>query len=315
MKLIFFHMNQLGDLLFSLPALSSARKEWPDAKIYCVVRPEHVPLIEAGGYANVVLPRERDNIMGKLFNAVDLRKERIDKGIFFSESPETLMMGYAAGIKERIGFSSASLSSLLTEKVERSGVPSLANNKNLGLKAGLKNIPVDYTGLVKVPQSVSEGTSLWLQVNGINPEKLVVIAPGASKKRKIKYWQAERWRILAKNIIDKGSRPVFCGAPGEKDELDRLAAGFSGRARVFDSTKGILHMAALIQKAKLFVGIDSGAMHLAASLGTKVVALFGQTDPSQVGPMPLENNIVIKKDSMDDISTEEVWKIVSEIVA
>ena len=308
-------MNQLGDLLFSLPVLSAARKELPEARIYSVARAEYIPLIEATGLVDSLITRGRGSVAGKIREVAKIRKEGINTGVFFSESPECLLMGFAGGIKERIGFSSASLSFLLTAKVERSGVPSLANNKRLGQKAGLKNIPADYKGLLKIPAKAAEEAVNWLKENGIEAVKYAVIAPGASKKRRNKYWAAEKWERLAGNIIDRGLTPIFSGAPGEGDELESLAAGLNGKAKVFVSESGILQFAALIQKADIFIGIDSGAMHLAASLGARVVALFGRTDPRQVGPMPLENHSVIKKDSMESISTEEVWEKVSKIIA
>jgi len=57
MKTIFFHMNQLGDLLFSLPALAAARKQWPGNVIYCVAKPEHLEIIKEAGLADVLIPK------------------------------------------------------------------------------------------------------------------------------------------------------------------------------------------------------------------------------------------------------------------
>lgn len=54
-------------------------------------------------------------------------------------------------------------------------------------------------------------------------------------------------------------------------------------------------MAGFIKKAKFFIGIDSGLMHLSASLGIKCIALYGNTDPDQIGPQPLNKHIIIKK--------------------
>jgi len=308
-------MNQLGDLLFSLPVLSAARKEWPEKTIYCFARPDHIPLLAVCGFADRAIPKRKTGLPGTVRMALELRGEKIDKGIFFSESPESLLTGFSCGIKERVGFSGASLSFLLTKTVERSGVPSLANNKNLGLAAGLKDIPDDYLGLVKVPAESSLETAAWLKENGIDAAKLVVIAPGASRRRTEKYWDENKWKELMASLIAAGLSPVVTGSPREKAALAGLADGLGGKVKVFTASSGILSLAALFQKAKLFVGIDSGAMHLAASLGTKVVALFGPTDPGQVGPMPLKNNVVINNKFMSAISTEEVWQKVSELTA
>jgi ADP-heptose:LPS heptosyltransferase len=224
-------------------------------------------------------------------------------------------LGLAGGVRERIGFSTASLSFLLTARAERRGVPSIANNRELGFKAGLKDMPADYLGLVKVPKKAAEEADAWLKAMGIAAGRYIALAPGASKKRRHKYWQAEKWRELSGRIIEKGFAPLFCGAPWEKSGLERLTAGLEGKALVFASDGGVTELAAVLRGAKLFIGVDSGAMHLAASLGVKTAGLFGGTDPLQVGPMPLERNIVVKGERMSDISVEEVWQKVSDFIA
>ena len=313
MKIVFFHMNQLGDLLFSLPVISAARAQNTENRIYCVARPHLLPLIDATGLADVLIAKDFGFCLcGKWPLLSELRKEKLEKGVFFSESPETMFFGFAGGIKERIGFSTASLSFLLNKRVGRSGVPSLENNRKLALASGFDKIPVDYCGLIKIPAEKTEQAELWLKDNGIDVGKLVVISPGASKRRGNKSWPVEGWKKLLKIISDNGYSPVITGAPGEKASLENIVMGLEFGVKVFASESGIMSLAALIKKAKLFIGIDSGAMHLSASLGTKVVALFGPTDPSQIGPMPLDNNIVIKKNNMAEISAEEVWEKASK---
>jgi ADP-heptose:LPS heptosyltransferase len=187
-------------------------------------------------------------------------------------------------------------------------VPSLENNRKLGIAAGFMDIPKDYCGLVNIPEEETASVAAWLTENRIDENKLVVLAPGASKRRADKSWSIEGWKDLIKIITDKGYSPIITGAPNEREKLENMAMGLSYGVKVFVSDAGILATGALIKKAKLFIGIDSGAAHLAASLGTKVIGLFGNTDPGQIGPMPLEKNIVIKKDNISEISAEEVWE-------
>lgn len=302
-------MNQLGDLLFSLPVIAAARARDPRGSIYCVARPQLLPLLGATGFVDVLVPKYYGFCLcDKLPLVLALRKAKIDKGLFFSESPETMLLGLAGNIKERIGFKTAGISFILNSKVERLGVPSLENNRRLGAAAGFENIPADYRGLVTIPPQESANAAQWLKDNGLDPQKLIILSPGASKRRGSKSWSVQGWKDLIKRITQDGYNPVIAGAPGEKERLENIVMGLSFGVKVFASEQGIMSLAALISKARLFIGIDSGAMHLAASLGTQVVALFGPTDPSQIGPMPLEKNQVIKKNSMAEINAEEVWE-------
>jgi ADP-heptose:LPS heptosyltransferase len=300
-------MNQLGDLLFSLPLLAAARKTMADARLVSIARPELAPLLSSSGLVNEVYARPRSGIGKTLQLAARLRKEKFSKAVLFSESPEALLLAAAAGIPERCGFATASMSFLLKKKAERSGVPSLTNNRRLGETLGLTDIPAGYTGLLRVPQDAQNGISSWLMDEGLNPARLVVIAAGASKRRKAKYWQEKKWAGLIDLLQRHHLCPVLAGAPPEKEELVRLALQVKPAPKVFTSEAGILSFAALLKKAALFIGIDSGAMHLAAALGTPVVALFGPTDPLQIGPQPLSSHRVLKRVSMSDITVEDAW--------
>ncbi|MBN1621179.1 MAG: glycosyltransferase family 9 protein [Endomicrobiales bacterium] len=313
-KIIFFHMNQLGDLLFSLPVLYAAKKELRDVKLSSLVRPELVLLLEATGLVDEVIVKPRENIFLKYRILKLLKEKKFNKAVLFSESPESLLLSYFAGIQKRCGFSSLVSSFILTEKVKRAGVPSLLNNMNLGKSLGLIEIPKDYTGLVKVPGYESEKADYWLKKENIDANKLVIVAPGSSSRRKHKQWMQKNWISLIMWILNKGFSPVLIGSQSEIDELRTISNSFTPSMKIFSKPDGIMPLAALIKKAKIFVGIDSGAMHLAASLSIPVVALFGPTDPNQIGPQPLSKHKVIKKNDMQDIQVEEVCSEIGSVL-
>jgi ADP-heptose:LPS heptosyltransferase len=305
-KIVFFHMNQLGDLMFSLPLLAAARKTLTGARLVSVVRPELAPLLAGSGLTDEVLPRPRAGVRGTLQLARRLRKEQFSKAVFFSESPEVLLLGALAGIPERYGFNTAGLRFLLTAAAERTGVPSAVNNRRLADKLGLP-VPDDYAGLLRLPQADLDKAAAWITDQGINPGRLVVIAAGASKRRKTKYWEPTKWAGLIDLLQKHHLCPVLAGAPAEEEEMVAIAVRVRPAPKVFTSSAGILSFAALLAKTPLFIGIDSGAMHLAAALGTPVTALFGPTDPLQIGPQPLNAHGVVKRAAMQDITVEDVW--------
>jgi ADP-heptose:LPS heptosyltransferase len=310
-KIAFFHMNQLGDLLFSLPTLEAARRRKPSAQIVSIVRPELAPIVAASGLVDRVIPKQR-GAAETLWRVNALRGEHFSHALLFSESPESLITAFCAGVPERYGFATASLSFLLTHKAGRAGVPSLLNNRNLAARFGFNDLATDYTGLVKVPLRESSLIEQWMVSEKIEPSRLVVLAPGASKRRRDKCWPETSWSVLVRLMQDKGLVPVMCGSPSEREALECLSEKGSPRPTVFTAPDGILSFAALLARARLFVGVDSGAMHLAASLKVPVIALFGATDPQQIGPMPLNRHTVIRKQQIKQISPEEVF---SEVVA
>ncbi|MDR3256551.1 MAG: glycosyltransferase family 9 protein [Endomicrobium sp.] len=297
-KIIFFHMNQLGDLLFSLPVLKATKQEL-NAKIYSVVKSSLSPLLTSAGLVDAVLPKEK-NIMR------NIREKKFDKAVLFSESPSSLISAYFAGIKERIGFKTSFLSFLLTKKTQRIGVPSLFNNKELGFVAGLRTIQSDYTNILNVPETNLNNVKKWFEENNFVTVKTIAISIGASKKRKDKCLEESKWIEAIDILSDNGFNCVLSGAKWEKEYLSKISEKCVAKPKLFTAGNSILDSAAFLKTVSLFIGIDSGAMHLAAAVGTKCIGVFGYTDPLQIGPMPLERHIIIKKNNISQVTSEDI---------
>lgn len=308
-KIIFFHMNQLGDLLFSLPVLKATRQKYPNIKIYCVVRKNLAALLQSTKLVDKIFLK-----VGSLGEEIDLisniRKEKINTALMFSESPETLLLAYFSKIKNRIGFKTASLNFLLTEKVEKIGVPSLNNNIVLAKSVGIDNVQKDYLNILKMDRENEVKVSFWLEDNKMLNEDFIVVSIGASRRRQEKCLRKDVWIETLNKLAQMKKNVVVVCAQWEKESVMKILKYVSKDIKLFCPENGLVELAALISKANLFVGIDSGTMHLAASLGIKCVALFGNTDPTQIGPRPLKDHIIIKKNSVKDIKAQDILECI-----
>ena len=304
-KIIFFHMNQLGDLLFSLPVLKATRQKYPNIKIYCVARKNIAGLLQSTKLVDKVFFKV-NSLGAEIDLIVDIRKEKIDTALMFSESPETLLLAYFSKIKNRIGFKTASLNFLLTQKVEKKGVPSLNNNIVLAKAVGIDNVQKDYLNILKIDGESEVKISFWLDANNILNKDFIVVSVGASKRRQEKCLRKEVWIETLNKLADMKKNVVVVYAQWEQESVMKILKYVSKDIKTFCPENGLIDLSALISKAKLFIGIDSGTMHLAASLGIKCIALYGNTDPSQIGPRPLQNHIIIKKNSAKDIIASDI---------
>jgi ADP-heptose:LPS heptosyltransferase len=216
------------------------------------------------------------------------------------------LAAYLSQIKERIGFNSESLRFLLTKTAQKNGVPSLFNNNRLSIAAGFENIKNDYTDIIKIPKANMESVQTWLPQQGLNPQKTVVFSTGASKRRKDKCLPNKIWAEIIDEMSSFDLSCILSGAPFEKDDMQVLADLCIQKPKIFSATQGILDSAALLKMSRLFIGIDSGAMHLAAAVGTKCLGIFAKTDPLQVGPMPLDKHIIVQKANMSDFTAKNI---------
>ena len=304
-KIIFFHMNQLGDLLFSLPVLKATKQKYPHIKIYCVARKNLAGLLESTKLVDKIFLKV-GSLGAEIDLIADIRKEKIDMAVMFSESPETLLLAYFSKIKNRVGFKTASLNFLLTKKVEKIGVPSLNNNIVLAKSVGIDNVQKDYLNILKVDGEADVKISFWLEENKILNKDFIVVSVGASKRRQEKCLRKEVWIETLNKLADMKKNVVVVVAQWETESVMKILKYVSKDIKTFCPENGLIELSALISKAKLFIGIDSGTMHLAASLGIKCIALYGNTDPTQIGPRPLQNHIIIKKNSAKDIIASDI---------
>ena len=304
-KIIFFHMNQLGDLLFSLPVLKATKQKYPNIKIYCVARKNLAGLLESTKLVDKIFLKV-GSLGAEIDLIADIRREKIDTAVMFSESPETLLLAYFSKIKKRVGFKTASLSFLLTDKVQKIGVPSLNNNIVLAKEVGIDNVQKDYLNILKIDGESEVKISFWLEANNILNKDFIAVSVGASKRRQEKCLRKEVWIETLNKLADMKKNVVVVYAQWEEEAVMKILKYVSKDIKTFCPENGLIDLTALISKAKLFIGIDSGTMHLAASLGVKCIALYGNTDPSQIGPRPLQNHVIIKKNSAKDIIASDI---------
>ena len=110
--------------------------------------------------------------------------------------------------------------------------------------------------------------------------RLVILNPGAGWGAK--QWPAERYGEVARSLAENGFAAIVNYGPGEEELADAAARVSGGVARPLSCS--LAELIALTRRASLFVGGDTGPLHLATALGIPVLAIFGPTDPARNGP-------------------------------
>lgn len=294
-KICIIHLNQIGDLVFSLPLIKALRENLPDALIHSVVKPHLKGLLTDSPYVDHIIPRESGlKAKGKLLK--NLRENRYDLLISLAKSEECLILTALSRARVKVGFSNFPWDLCLDIKDTIEGHNSWYNNAKLLKQLNLNVSKNDYVGLLHIDKN---------ELDFNLPEKFVVISPGASRRRFSKTWEQENFAELI--LLLKGKydlTPVLIGGK-DNEEYNRTIIGYV-KGKVFGKDIDILNLTggslrslcSVIKDARLFVGIDSGFMHLAASLDIPVVGLFGPTDPFYVGPQN-KRSIVVRDEEME----------------
>jgi lipopolysaccharide heptosyltransferase II len=135
---------------------------------------------------------------------------------------------------------------------------------------------------------------LWRRHQVRGGEAVCIVHPSA--RWETKRWPAERFAQLADGLIaHERMRIIIVGSGSEASQIEQMSRHMSQPVINLTGETDLLQLAALLRRANLLVSNDSGPMHLAAAVGTPVVAIFGPTDPSRVGPYG-DGHVVLRKD-------------------
>jgi ADP-heptose:LPS heptosyltransferase len=295
-KICIVHLNQIGDLIFSLPLLKALRENYPDASIHSLVKPYLKELLMGSPFVDRVILRQGG--LTEQFKVLkNIRRNRYDLVISLARSEECMMLTALSRAKIKAGFSYFPWDLCLNIKETIQGHNSWYNNAKLLKRLNVTVTKTDYVGLLNVNTSQSD-LSL--------PEKFVVISSGTSKKRNTKTWQKEKFAELMLLLKERfGLSAVLVGGMDNQEYNSEIIRILKIKDRekdidILDLTGkiGLGSLCSVIKKASLFVGIDSGVMHMASCLDIPVAGLFGPTDPFYVGPQN-KNSIVVREESME----------------
>ncbi len=170
---------------------------------------------------------------------------------------------------------------MLACRVPKIDPPSTENNLRLVEAIGCPVTKRDYVGLIRPGEGeFAAGDRLLDSIGVTRGEPVAVLSPSTSAGREIKRWTDNGFAEVADRLkAEVGLTPVVVGMDGGGG-ICRL----SEHARDLTGQTSLGVLAAVLSRAKVLVGIDSGVMHVAAAVGTPVVALFGPTDPGITGP-------------------------------
>lgn len=293
-RLLVLRLSALGDVIHTIPAVTGLR----DAHVQWVVEAPYTELVELVAGVETIPVRMKKWGRSPLAHRAEIRSavkkmRGADVSIDFQGLVKSAALGRLSGAKTRIGFD--------RDAIREKPALLFSNQK----------VKVDTTKHV-VEQNlqlagVNEGHANWAafpQPMDVRPAK-VVLLPGAGKQNKL--WPIARFRQLAATFDD----PLVVWGPGEAERAQAIGA------RTAPPTN-LRELAWLLQKAELVIGGDTGPLHLAAALGTKVVGLYAPTDPRRNGPYGQLHRVVnefVTTKLMESITVEAVVNLAQKVLA
>jgi heptosyltransferase-1 len=335
-RILFIRLSAVGDVINTLPALEALRRGLPGARIGFLVEDRAHDLISNHPSVNRVHLFRRRRWARWLHQPIhwgelaretvaflrEIRGERYDVALDFQGNLKGAVQALLSGASRRVGFARGHCREASyffnNEHVDPGSQKINRVEKFLSLAAalGVATDNADY----RLPESRDSKRRVtdFLESRGIRGH--VTIHPGTSDFGKLKRWKPERFAGLAERIgREYPLRPLITWGPGERGLAEEIVAGSRGQAVLAMETRTILDLAELIRSARLFVGCDSGPLHLSSAVRTPSVALFGPKDPRTYGPYNPFHRVITKGElgggSMDEITVDDAFRGVQELLA
>ncbi len=295
-SILLVRFRRLGDIVLTTPAVALLKRGFPEASLTYVVEEPYRRLIEGHPLIDraIVVPvkQKRPDFIRFIHS---LRKERYDALLDFHGGPRASWIALFGGARLKIGHAIKSKGLLYHKTAPRRGTDAPIHSvethaglvRALGMEFGKDDIPA----LSLPPATPEEIVRIDALAAEISPERagriplpLVVLHIGAGNA--FRDWGEENIASLAALFLEiPGIAVASIGGAGDQSRESRLAERLSSR-RFFPlcGRLDFIEIRELIGRSALFVGPDSGPMHLAASTGTPLVVYFGPTLPAVFGP-------------------------------
>ena len=287
-RVLIYKPSAIGDVVHTLPILNLLRRRWPEAKISWLITPACAALIEnhprvdqvfvfnRGRFGHAWRSPTASTAMFRFLGG--LRRQKFDLVIDFQGLFRSGWMTWATGAPTRVGFADAreGATAFYTHRVSSGGWThqhAIGRYLHLAAALGCDVEPIEFHFAVDDADRAYVASLL----PGDSP--FAVLLPGTNWLSK--RWPIERYAAIVSPLRERfGLKTVIAGAPVDADlarQIPDADANLVGRTHLRQTI-------ALLERAALVIGNDSGPVHIAAALGRPLVALYGPTNPLLTGP-------------------------------
>jgi heptosyltransferase-2 len=308
----------------AIPFLRALKAAHPADSLAVLAPRGPAAVLKAEGTADTILTRS-----SLPAEVAAIRRGRFDEAWLLPNSFRAGLLSFLGGVPERIGYATDRRTPLLTTA--------------LAPPAGTGHQLRDYDALLRargiepdcdpprlpISQAAARAAAEALDAAGLGTQApLALLAPAAAFSW-TKRWPPDRFGRLGAMLRDRHWACAIVVGPGEDGLARRVSAAAAAPLPVLGLDLDPIELAALLSRARVVIANDSGPMHLAAAVGTPVVAFFGPTDPGRTAPTGAPSRVLDRyvfcspcflkecpygHECMKEITAEEAFRAVEELV-
>ncbi|HET7704701.1 MAG TPA: lipopolysaccharide heptosyltransferase II [Thermoanaerobaculia bacterium] len=271
-------LNWVGDNILALPTYRALQHRFRSEGGIAVAAPRNVAdLLSSSGIFRKVIAWNGSTTQ----RILALRENRFRRAIILPNSFRSAAVTFAAGIRERWGYSTDVRQLLLTHRVRPQKTRGHQLDDYAPLLAAL-SAPrvVDELPTITLPTAIRETARQNLLSLGLDLDKPLFGIHAGGLFGRAKHWGDDRFRAVATKLRADGAEVVLLTSPGERLQAEAIAGGSTGIPMI-GHEGDVLHLAAALSHCSVIITNDSGPLHLAAALAVPTVSIFGPTDPER----------------------------------
>ncbi len=316
-KILIIRSDRFGEFILNTPAIKAVKNKFPAAAITLMVSPVVKEIVEGWPIIDEILVYPKGRLQGILSLVSEFRKRKFDLAVVLNPQKEFHIAAFLAGIPMRVGYE-RKFGFLLSHKIQ--------DKKHLGQKHEVEyNLELlnaigvdcqDKSLFISFDRGDEKTIDFVLGERGVSDaDNIIAVHPWTSDP--VKQWPLDNFAKLVESLLKEISLKVII--IGGKEEVEQSEEFCKDKIGLINMTGKLTlrQLAAFLRRCKLLVSNDSGPVHLAAAVGTPVVALFrsdlvGKT-AKRWGPWG-QGHIVIEKSNLYDITVDEVFDKVMEVL-
>lgn len=346
-KILVLRLSAVGDVIRTLPAVKALKEHRPSSSITWIVEEPSRALLESQPEVDEVIlfPRRRwtrgMKSLGGVREAIgemrefakDLRRRKFDVALDFHGILKSGVLSYLSGSPQRIGYDRRStkegnfLFSNVKVKLPGERIGRFERNRLLLKGVGLELKDLKYS--LHIPPEDREYVKSFFKTSPTSIHRpLIAIHPGTSRKASFKRWMPDQYAQLSDHLIQELNATVlFTWGAEELEWVEGIRSQMKEPSLLAPKTESLTRLGEVYRNCDLYIGGDTGPMHIASLMGIPTVVIYGPTDPvenepigshikvrKEVGCNPCHEYSCKKLDCIKAISAEEVFKATKEIL-
>ena len=298
-KILLIRLRRIGDVILTTPAISALRQGYPTASISNIIERPYRELVEENPNLDKVIVLEKKQSLRDFLKLIRLiRKEKYDVVLDFHGGPRASLITLFSKAKLKVGYKIKYKNFIYNIKLPRSPKEgffhSVENHINLvkALGVDVKSLPPLY--LPQARKTEVEKVKKFIEENSLGGSKIITIHISAGNK--FRSWGMDNLVQLTNLLAQRPDvKIILLGTSEDQNAEEEILKKSTASPLSLVGRLNLREAKELISHSSLFVGPDSGPMHIAASTSTPIVALFGPNLPAFNAPWQAKAFVVEKE--------------------